>query len=147
MTLIELTNEHKLTAALHEHGSQVELLRHQTNLDLRIFAGYITLQLALGSWLSANPVRTTSARVGLAAIDLALAALAGLILWRSFVRRGQVVGVVRRLNEVLGYTTPGVYLADRAIHEPNRFVPWFPFYVGGIILGALGIGFILCQPA
>ncbi len=144
--LIKLKEDQKLTAALHEHRNQVELLKFQTTLDLRIFAGYITLQLALGSWISAYPLRNLHSIVGLGLIDLALALLAGLILWKSYVRRKQVAKVVRRLNEALGFTEPDVYLEKLPLHEENRFMPWLPFYIAGIVIGLLGIGILLFQP-
>lgn len=144
--MIELDKDGKLTAALHEHGNQVELLRHQTNLDLRILTGYFTIQLVFGSWISANPVEGLYARLGLGAIDLALCLLAGLILWRNYVRRSQVIEVVRRLNEALGYTEPGVYLADRRLHETTPFIPWLPYYVASIMVGAVGVAILLFQP-
>jgi len=144
--LIKLNEDGKLTAALHELRSQVELLKFQTTLDLRIFAGYITLQLALGSWIATHPPGSLHSIVGLGVIDLALALLAGLILWRSYVRRGQVAQVVWRLNEALGFTEPDVYLSNRPLHEQKRFMPWLPYYIAGIIIGLVGIRILLFQP-
>ena len=143
--MIEWTPDRKLTAALQEHKNQVELLRHQTNVDLRIFGGYISLQLAVGSWISVHPIPSLQARLGMGAVDLALSALAAFILWRNSVRRGQVVAVVRRLNEALGYTEPDVYLKGRALHDNHRFVPWLPYYLAGLLVGFLGVGLLLFQ--
>jgi hypothetical protein len=145
--VIDWTPDRKLTAALHEHKSQVDLLRHQTGLDLRIFGGYISLQLAVGSWIATHPIPNLKARLGMGAIDLALCALAAVILWRNSVRRGQVVAIVRRLNEALGYTQPDVYLKGRALHENHPFVPWFPYYLVGIGVGLLGVTLVLFQNA
>ena len=47
------------------YEDQVKLLRFMTQIDLRIFSGYMTLQLALAAWLAANPPSGIFATIGI----------------------------------------------------------------------------------
>jgi hypothetical protein len=51
-----LNHEEKFEALKMLHDNQAELLRFMTALDFKIFGGYITLQLALGSWLAEHTI-------------------------------------------------------------------------------------------
>jgi hypothetical protein len=110
MEMIEWTSDLKLKAALHEHKNQVELLRHDTALDIRVFGGFMAIQLAFGSWASTNTGGTVLSHTILLLIDVALSFLAITMLRRNSVRRREVVEVVWRLNEALGYSVKGIYL-------------------------------------
>ncbi len=46
---MELTEEHKFEALKLKYTDHVELLRFITKLDVQLFSGYITIQLALGA--------------------------------------------------------------------------------------------------
>jgi hypothetical protein len=146
------------------YEDQVELLRALTHIDLRIFSGYITIQLFLGSWIATHPIRTPWARLGLLGIDFALALVAAVLLYNQYLRRTEAVETVKRLNEALGYTELGVFLQDRRINpEPQEtprpgdysfnllkrvvgtkhFRPWMRLYHVGIALAFVGLAIVV----
>ena len=120
-------------------------MRHQTNLDLKIFFGYISLQLAVGGWIltKSNIIDSLQARLGMAIIDIALAALTALILHRNSIRRTEVVKIVRRLNEALGFRENDVYVKNGPLHDEVTLVLWFKYYRIGIIVGLIGVLLVL----
>jgi hypothetical protein len=134
---------HEFEALKLEYETQIQLLRFLTNLDLRIIAGYITIQLVLGSWLLENPVTERVQIRGLLLIDFVVAVLAAILVRNTYLRRKEVVEVIKNLNDALGYNTPGVYLEDRAIHVPTTFRPWRGIYWTAITLGFIGIVLIM----
>ena len=53
--------------------NQTEQLYRMTMIDLRIFTGFITLQIALGAWLATKGAGLSSElKIGLAIIDIGL---------------------------------------------------------------------------
>ena len=63
------------------YQNQLEYLRMMSDLDLKLFTGYITLQIVLGGWLAKSPVEGLSIKVGLMVIDLAMAFI-GIVAFR-----------------------------------------------------------------
>ena len=49
--MTEVYKGHEFESLANLLGQQVENLRYMTQLDLRVFSGYLTLQLVLGGWL------------------------------------------------------------------------------------------------
>jgi hypothetical protein len=114
-----------------------------TALDHQIFTGYITIQLVLGGWLTQYPVGDPLLKLGLFFVDLTLAGVAGWLLYFDYIRRTEVVGTIKNLNDALGFTKPNIYLQDKAINAPTIFRPWVYGYLVGVITGALGVSLII----
>ena len=125
--------------------NQTEQLYRMTLIDLRVFTGYITLQLALGAWIASHSSDFSGIilRVGLMLIDLVLAIVAWALLYMSRKRREEVVGIVKNCNTALGYEEPGVYLEGKALNVHMKFRPWAGWYYAGIIVGVVGLAFVL----
>ena len=47
----KMSDDQKFEALKMRYEDHVELLRFMTTLDFKIFGGYMTLQLLVGSWL------------------------------------------------------------------------------------------------
>ncbi len=136
---MELDNNQKFEALKLRYDDHVELLRSMTKLDVQIFSGYITVQLALGAWITANPIQGCWAKIGLIIIDLVLAVIAAKLLYNDYKRRNEVVGIIKNINDALSFNTPGYYLPEKAINVQTTTRPWFRWFLIGIIFGVIGI--------
>jgi hypothetical protein len=129
---------HEFDALRLNFEHQVQNLRYITRLDLQVFGGYLTLQLALGGWLSQAKLPNPQAKVGMLLIDLALAVIAAKLLLNSSQRRKEVVATLRNLNE-----ERGAYLEDRAINAPTKLRLWLPWYLAGIAVVFVGVCLVI----
>lgn len=136
---MQLTDDQKFEALKLRYTDHVELLRFMTKLDVQIFSGYITVQLALGAWIGSHPINGCWPKIGIILIDLVLAAIASKLLYNDFRRREEVVGIIRNINEALNFDTKGAYLPDKPINVETKTRPWFLWFMFGIIFGVIGI--------
>ena len=136
---MELDNNQKFEALKLRYDDHVELLRSMTKLDVQIFSGYIAVQLALGAWITTNPIQGCWAKMGLILIDLVLAIIASKLLYNDFKRRTEVVRIIKNINDALSFNTSGFYLPSKAINVPTKTRPWFQWFLIGIIIGVVGI--------
>lgn len=136
---------HEFEALRCRFENQTEQLHQMTLIDLRVFSGYITLQLAFGAWLAThqNELVGCTARIGLMVIDLVLAAVASALLYNSYKRRKEVADIVHNCNKALGYETDGVYLDETTLNVPTQFRPWAGWYFLGIAAALVGVGLVL----
>ena len=136
---MELTSEQKFEALKLRYDDHVELLRFITKLDVQIFSGYITLQLALGAWLATNTPEDILSKIGITLIDLTLGTIAGKVLHNDYLRRKEVVAIIRNLCEALRYRKVGYYVPDKAIDIDTQARAWWQWYLLGIISAVIGI--------
>jgi hypothetical protein len=136
---------HEFESLKLRYEDQVTLLRSLTAHDMRIFSGFITIQILLGGWISVHPVESVTVKVGLSIIDTVFALIAGSLLYNSYNRRKEVIDTVKNLNEALGYTEKNIYLKDKAINSSyktkTRF--WFWWYIIGIAFAWFGFLLVL----
>ena len=130
---------HEFEALKLQYETQTSLLRTLTDIDLRIFTGYITVQLLLGGWLTQYLLCSLWLRIGILVIDLTLCGIAAWLLNNNYMRRREVSATVRNLNEALGYTDPDIYLQGKALNAATVFRPWVHGYRVGIITAAIAI--------
>lgn len=123
--------------------NQVQYLRMMSEVDLKIFSGYITVQLILASWFAKNPVSTISLKGGFLLIEFAFALLAINTFRVNQKRREEAVSVLKNLCEALGFTVRGVFLPEKAIQESVPVRPWFWLYIATVILSAIGVAIIV----
>ena len=142
-----LGDEQKFEALKMRYKDQVELLRYMTTLDFRIFGGYITLQLLLGSWLSQHSPAAFSARIGVAAIDLALTIVATALLHNEFKLRTEVVATLKNIAVALRFSEEDVYITPGTLNAPTKFRAWRHWYLLGIVVAFCGIVFLLFSDA
>lgn len=138
--------ENEFEAVKLRFENQTELLYRMTMIDLRIFSGFITLQLALGAWLATKGLTLLcelGLKCGLFAIDTGLAFVAIALLRNSALRRREVAEIVKNCTEALGYKTPGAYLKERPLDVDLELRLWKNYYFFGIFLSMFGILLIL----
>ncbi len=140
---MELNETQKFEALKLRYSDQVELLREMTRIDLKIFIGYLTLQLAFGGWLSTHIFDNIIIKIGLLLIDLSLAGITSKLLYNNFRRRKEVAQTVRNLNEALNFNRVSYYLPDLKINSTTIFRPWWYWLLIGIIIGFLGVVLII----
>ena len=136
---MELTNDQKFEALKLRYADHAELLRFITKLDVQLFSGYITLQLALGAWLATHPINGIWPKIGVIVIDIVLAVIAYKLLWNDYKRREEVVGIIKNINDVLNFNKSGAYLSDSPINVQTETRSWHKWFFVGIVVGVLGI--------
>jgi hypothetical protein len=82
---------HEFEALTCRFENQTELLHRMTLIDLQVFSGYISLQLALGAWLATHEHDLTGLvpRIGVMLIDLVPMVVAGALLYNNYKRRAR----------------------------------------------------------
>jgi hypothetical protein len=82
---------HEFEALTCRFENQTELLHRMTVIDLQVFSGYISLQLALGAWLATHEHDLTGLvpRIGVMLIDLVPMVVAGALLYNNYKRRAR----------------------------------------------------------
>ncbi|MBI5386511.1 MAG: hypothetical protein HZA90_17720 [Verrucomicrobia bacterium] len=141
---LPLKPEQKFEALKMLHDNQAELLRFMTTLDFRIFGGYITLQLILGSWLAEHRPDTTASQAGVAIIDGALALIAAALIYNSYKRRAEVAATFKNINAALCFTEVGAYLpSEPLLSSTSKFRAWRWWYMFGIVVAYVGIVLLL----
>ncbi len=124
---------------------QAAHIRDLNMFDVKIFGGFMTIQLALASWFAIHPVSIIWLKIGILVIDLALLFVCIKIIHGSRDRRAEIVQTIININEAFGLYQKGVYLVDRAINPPpkQRSKSWYDI---GCVVGALGVAWILIVP-
>jgi len=141
---MELSSENKFEALKIRFLDQVELLHRLTMIDLRIFSGFITLQLALGAWLTTQQNMLFTLKFGLGVIDFGLAFVAYALLRNNTLRRKEVVGTVVNCATALKYKEPGYYLdGEEPLDSKSKLRLWKGYYNFGILITLVGIYLIL----
>jgi hypothetical protein len=86
----EMLRGHEFEALTCRFENQTELLHRMTAIDLQVFSGYISLQLALGAWLATHEHDLTGLvpRLGVMLIDLELMVVARATLQQLYAARG-----------------------------------------------------------
>lgn len=141
--MLILNDANKYDALKMRYKDQVELLRNIANNDLRIFSGYLTLQVALGAWLTTNRPTETIYGIGLMVIDVMLAFIVSMLLYYDSKRRNEVVKTVKNINSVLGFEIPDMYQQGITINAPTKYKPWFIPYIVGVYISVCGVGLML----
>ena len=128
----------------YRHQDQAKLSLHISDTDFKVFSGYLTLQVALCSFIIYKaPGMSFVAKIGFSLIDIVLAWACFKLLRNHWYRRKEIVETIKNCNEYLGYNEVGFYLKDKAINGKtvNRF--WFGTYTVVVIAACVAFQFIL----
>jgi len=139
VTPLELSPEQRFDALRMRYEDHVELLRYMTRLDLQLFTGFMTIQLALGGWLATGPITAWLPLTGLLALDGALAAVGTILLRNNALRRKEAVATLKNVMGALGFYQPGFYSPGIVINAPGQFRLWGPWYTGAIAVAWGGV--------
>ena len=124
-------------------GNHVQYLRWLSQIDLRMFGGFLTLQLVLGGWLLQYPPVRASATSGILIIDVVLAFAASVFLIKNQVRRKREVTTLGNISEALGLTKEGYFLENKKIMESPQSDPSLWLYLLAIGTSVIGIALII----
>ncbi len=140
----EIYKEKEFEAVKLRFENQTEQLYRMTMIDLRIFSGFITLQLALGAWLAKNPEAFSwKVKPGLFVIDFGLVCVAAALLRNNALRRKEVAAVVGNCAKALGYKTPGAFLEADPLDVKMEMRLWKNYYYWGIAISLIGVFLVL----
>ena len=128
-----------LLVRYQEHAAHI---RHLDNFDVRIFGGFISIQLALAGWFATHSIDGVFAKFGLSLVNFSLLLACLMILRGSHKRRKEVVQVIWNISEALGLDRVGTYLPNKAIN-PQHHVRQFWWYEIGTCFGFMGTMFVL----
>lgn len=139
------TSDRQYALAEMIYKNQVELLHNLTQVDLKLFFGYLTLQLVAGGWIASHQdmFRHPDVRQGMVVINCVLSSIALFFIIAGRLRRAEVIKTVIRCKQVLGFYThimdgdPGEELENSKL----RSWVWGIAFCLGIIFSF--VGFIL----
>jgi len=135
---VALTPDQRFEALRMRYEDHVELLRVMTGLDLRLFSGVMTIQLALGGWLATNPIAWVPV-VGVIALDGALAFIGAILLRNNALRRNEAVATLKNVMTALGFYRADFYVQGITINAAGEFRLWGPWYIAGIVVAYVGL--------
>jgi len=132
---VPATAEMKWQALLTRYNISAASLRALTDFDLRIFAGYVTLQAGLGAWLTLHGSALSGAPAAVFVLDLFIILLTLKLLRNNFLRRIQYANGLWATLAALRFFEAGTYIASWPLDDqpPPRW--WFGWYVLGVIVG------------
>lgn len=136
--MLKLDNSQKFEAVKYRHEDQSKLLQKMTDVDLKVFISFMTLQLALGGFITQIDLSVGS-KIGLFILDFSFSLVCSILLWNNYKRRKEVAGTIKSCNKALGYDLDGFYINDEKINSPTKFRPWFWWYIIGMLLSLIGI--------
>lgn len=140
--MITLDNNQKVEAIKYRHQDQSNLLQKMTDVDLKVFISFLTLQLALGGFITQLNLAAES-KYGLFILDISLFLVCTILLFNNYKRRKETVGTLKNCNKALGYDTDSAYIEGEKINSPTIFRPWFWWYIIAMILSVIGILVVL----
>lgn len=134
---LDLT-ENKFEAVKYRHEDQAKLLQKMSEIDLKIVMSFITLQLALGSFITQINL-SCYGKVGLCILDVSLFCVCIYLLSHNNKRRKEATSTITNCNIALGYKEPNLYITDNALNPETKPRRWFNGYLVGLILSVIGI--------
>ena len=143
MTKVYEDQGNKLEILRLGFDNQVSYLRMMSDVDLKIFFGYMTVQLILASWLAEHPLETLSLKGGILLIDFAFAILAINAFRVNQIRRKEAVRVLANLCEALGFTVEDALLPGKCIQASVPIRPWTWLYNVTAIVAVIGVGIVV----
>ncbi|GAB3726645.1 hypothetical protein [Spirosoma lituiforme] len=137
---------HEFEVVRYRHEDQSKLLQLMAQVDLQLFSGFLTVQLAFGSFLVQQDLYNNYVRFGLISVNLSLASICFILLRNNYKRRKEVVATLKNCNEALGLNQQGAFIPGKSINSDTKFRPWFHWYSIAILLSFTGICLILFSP-
>lgn len=147
--LEELLKDKKFDALKYKHQDQATLLHNLTNIDLKLFLGYLVAQFFIVSFVVSNQSNFgIIERLGLFIIDIALSLLIINLLERNYIRRLAAKETIKNCDDALGYNDDNIYSKGKKINATPEFNPWYKGfgYKFGIIISIVGVFLILFIP-
>ncbi len=126
-------NKLELLKVLYE--TQVQYLRWLSQIDLKLFTGFMAVQMVLAGWLLQRDAAPPNPQlIGMPIIDILMAFVACTLLWKNHRRRLQEIDTLKDVFEAIGYTVPGAYLTGRPLIKPPQSRTSLSWYIVGIVV-------------
>ncbi len=123
--------------------NKTEYLRTLVQKDLTLFSGYITLQLILAGWIASNPLPGTWLKVGIFLIDLTLAIIVAMLMYKNDIRRAISVEDLANFSDALGFSVKGAYLEGMALQSRPKKRSSFWWYIGAIAVTVISVAIVI----
>ncbi len=136
----------KFEVAMMLYENQTSLLKYMSEIDNKIITGFITIQIAIGWWLTTVIPEAEIPKIvlfGIWLIDLGVTIIFVKLFFVHRQRRDEVVKTLTNVKEVLGITMEGAFLKCKKLMPYCGFKPWAKYYVWMTVLVFLGITFIV----
>jgi hypothetical protein len=106
------------------YTEEAQALRFEVTTAQRLMTYFVTLELALGAWLAANPISGLLWRLVVFGLNATLGIILGRLMVLNYRRRKDVVDAQRGAIEALGLISEGEYLPGRVIHAWRYNASW-----------------------
>ena len=113
-------------------------LRAESEIAYKLMAGFVTLELALATWLVAHPPGTRSGAWGIFLLNLLLGVFIGLFIWRNYGRRYEIIATIHNVVRAWKLNVPGEYLEDCPLYAEIYRYSWRNLYLVLIFLFCMG---------
>ncbi len=137
------TADRRFEALKLGYQNQVDYLRLLTNIDLKLFFGFMTVQLALAGWLAKGSESIEETRLGIFLIVFFLALVAVVMLVMTDLKRKRVIGHLKNYCDALGFTKSGKYLDGSPLEAEPGSKSWLWVYILAIAGSFLSLGMAL----
>lgn len=121
---------------------QTRYLQWLSEIDFKIFTGFLTIQLVFAGWLSQYPPTSAVVGTGLLIVDGSMASLACALLLKNQKRRVQEVEKLANIYDALEFSKEGVYLPNKQLSGRPESRPSLWLNIIAIIASLVGV-FIL----
>ena len=101
--IMDLNNNQKFEAVKYRHEDQSKLLQLMSQIDLKVFISFLTLQMILGGFITQVNLENIS-KYGLFVLDVSFSMVCIVLLLNNYKRRKEVVGTIKNCNKALVMT-------------------------------------------
>ena len=133
----------KIDALRIGYENQVGYLKLMSDVDIKLFFGYITIQLALANWIVTHPLETNSLKFAMLILDGSLAAVSCMLFWLNHRRRVYATKVLENFSRELGFLDTNNFEIETELQESPPVRPWFWLYVISVVVAAIGVCLII----
>lgn len=141
--MIQIDTKQKIELIRYRHEDQARLLTKLSDMDLKIFSGFLTLELVFGSFLLTQNICSWIIKITMIFFQLTLCFVCGWVLYYNFKRRKEVVKTIKNCNEFLGFNESKAYLENGKIDLDTKPRSWFPIYSIGILASFLAVAILI----
>ena len=144
---MKLNDDQKFEAVKYRHNDQSLLSQKLIDIDLKVFFGYITIQLLLGSFLIKHKDSIGLIdSLGIAIVDLVFAVVCLIFLIYNTKRRVEVIDTIKNCNEIMKFNSKdyfkgGISVNGKSKIKKHSFIYGYFIGVIGTIIGILVIIF------
>ena len=133
-TQLPLTSEQKIEILKLVYTEEGQNLRFETSTAQRLMTYFVTVELALGSWVASADPFDNGGRIAIFILNLVFGAFVTVLIVLNYRRRLEVVMPMRRALRALQLEERSAYLRDEPIHAWRVKASWRNWYIGMVVL-------------